>query len=153
MRKTYAPVGGWLIGLSRIDIRHTGYNTCYHAALNTKPPASLWHLRPAIYRPAVGYGPAFQVDKERLTYRRTGYVCIPTKRLNDVKIESHSVAFRVHMGLWSLGGPVLMKSVHCHCQRIIGAVTLFLAIWHGVSIACFRVQRAFLLAFGCPLLL
>ncbi len=153
MRKTYGY--WWVDGLIEIGVGLIfGILGGYNYLLITLPLNTTTSILMAFGEPAIfiacwfGYGRFVRWTKERLTYRRTGYVAYQPK---DCKERKNRVALSAFLGV-SMGllvtfvGPVLLKvSSLVMVSGLLALVTLFLAIWHGVNRLLIVAAAQFLL--------
>ena len=141
MRKTYGY--WWVDGLAEIGMGLMfgilgGYNYLLITLhLSTTASMSMAFGEPLVFLACwFAYGRLVRWTKERLTYRRTGYVAYQQKNRQDrTKRAIISAVLGITMALTvTYIGPEVLKinSLVMICG-VMALVTLFLAIWHGVN--------------------
>jgi len=141
MRKTYGY--WWVDGLADTGMGLMfGVLGGYNYLLITLPLSTTASIIMSFGEPVVflacwfGYGRLVKWVKERLTYRRTGYVAYQKKQRKDrVKraILSAVLGFCMALTVSYIGPEVLKINSLVMVGGVLALVTLFLAIWHGVN--------------------
>ncbi len=141
MRKTYGY--WWVDGLAEIGMGLMfailgGYNyLLITLPLTTAASIFLSFGEPLVFLVCwFGYGRLARWTKERLTYRRTGYVAYQQKNRKDrTKRAIISAVLGISMALTvTYIGPEMLKvNSLVMVGGLMALVTLFLAIWHSVN--------------------